>query len=633
MPEPLRGKAPPAPPPNPVPALEGEWRRHLLMKWNDTTVSYPRETCLHELFRQRAEETPDAVAAVSEGITLSYRELDYRSNAIAHILRANGVGPEVIVGLCAGRSLEMVAALLGILKAGGAYLPLDPTYPKDRLAYMLDDTSTSLVLTDRIAASALSGMGPPILQLEDCEPTAGVSDNRPEGSVTSHNLAYVIYTSGSTGKPKGVGATHYNVSRLVTNTNYVTIDRNDVFLQLAPLSFDAATFEIWGALINGAKLVLYPSGLVDLARLRCVIAEEGVSILWLTAGLFNRVVDEMCSALSPVKQLLAGGEALSVPHVKKALAELPSCQIINGYGPTECTTFSVCGRLTRDENLDNGVPIGRPISNGQAYVLDRTLAPVAVGETGELYIGGDGLARGYFNRAGATAERFIANPFGPSGTRLYRTGDLARHQASGELEYLGRLDRQMKIRGYRIEPGEVEAALLCHPGLRQAAVTALADALGDKRLVAYIVGDSGAVPEQRELRGFLKSTLPHYMVPSAFVVLDDLPLTANGKLDREALPKPEWRARRKADGLAARTPIEKGIAAIWSQTLGTADFGITDNFFGSGGTRQTFADVITAIKKRFGVTVHTPVSEDDATIAFLTNAVRARLRHRTERED
>ena len=601
-------------------------RHRLLVEWNDTRAEYPRDRCVHEIFAAQAEETPDAIAVTSADEKLTYRELDRRSDQLAHHLRAQRVGPEVVVGLCAGRSPEMIVALLAILKAGGAYLPLDPSYPQERLEFMLENAGAKLVLTHGGDAGSRLHANAQVMRLEEMHQIAKQPQTTPVSGGSSDNLAYVMYTSGSTGKPKAVAVVHYNISRLVKGANYVDITARDVFLQLAPLSFDASTFEIWGALLNGANLVLYPDGLVDLARLKTIIADNGVSILWLTAGLFNRIVDEDISALAPVKQLLAGGDALSVAHVKKVLDRLFSCQVINGYGPTECTTFSVCFRVPGASAIETSVPIGRPVSNAQAYVLDSELKLVPIGTVGELFIGGDGLARGYFNFPDLTAERFISNPFGAAGTRLYRTGDRVRHLPDGNLEFLGRIDRQMKVRGYRIEPGEIEAMLLTHPGLRQTVVIASEDALGDKRLIAYLTGDSGNVPETAELRVYLKTKLPDYMIPSAFVVLDELPLTPNGKIDRVALPPPEWRSIRNVKRALPRTPIEKAVAQIWSDALETSEVGIHDDFASLGGTPQQFAHALAKIHERFSVPTMT-VEIGNATVASLVNYIRTKLKH------
>ncbi len=364
-----------------------------------------------------------------------------------------------------------------------------------------------------------------------------------------------------------------------------------------------------------------------------VIAEEGVSVLWLTAGLFHRIIDECPSILAPVKQLLAGGDALSAPHVRRAIELLPGCRVINGYGPTECTTFSVCRRLTAADAAGATVPIGRPVSNARAYVLGADLELLPIGAAGELCIGGDGLARGYLNNPALTAERFVENPFGPPGGRLYRTGDLVRYRPDGVLEFLGRLDRQIKIRGYRIEPGEIETALLSYPAVRQALVVARPDGAGDKRLIAYLVGDSGAVPEPDFLLAELKTRLPAYMAPAAVVMLDALPLTPNGKVDHEALPPPEWLpARRRRPG-APRTALEKAVAEIWSSALDVDDLRVTDDFFERGGSATGFADALARLGWRFGVVLDPAADGISPTIASLVNHLRLKLGNSANREN
>jgi aspartate racemase len=601
--------------------LDEQQRRQLLIEWNHTASDFPKDRCIHELFAEQVSRSPGAVAVVIGDECLTYQELDRRANQLAHHLQALGVGPEVVVGLCIERSLEMIVGLLGISKAGGAYLPLDANYPCERVAYMLKDTRAPLILTWAGATAVFASQTVKLLRLDqDWEEIAKQPEVAPVSRATSENLVYVIYTSGSSGKPKGVGVVHYNVVRLVKNTNYVQISQKDVFLQLAPVTFDAATFEIWGALLNGAKLVLYPPDrMVDLIKLKRLIQESGISILWLTSGLFHRIVDEDLLLLAPIKQLLAGGDVVSAPHVKQVLEHIRTCQIINGYGPTECTTFSVCFRVSSSLSLETTVPIGRPVSNALVYVLDADLELVPVGIVGELYIGGAGLARGYFNRPSLTAESFLPNPFGAPGTRLYRTGDVVRFSDDGKLEFAGRMDFQVKVRGYRIELEEVEASLLLDQTIRQAVVTALEDAQGDKRLVAYVVCDD-PVPDLKRLREHLKPHLPDYMIPSALVVLKALPLTPNGKVDRKALPIPEWHS----DQLASQLPVEKAIAEIWAQVLGTSEIGSQDDFFDLGGTSLGLISVVMKMSERFALPLDTSIVTQGATVSALAQAVKDR---------
>ena len=394
---------------------------------------------------------------------------------------------------------------------------------------------------------------------------------------------------------------HHNVVRLVKSANYVELTSDDVFLHLAPLSFDASTFEIWGALLNGARLVISPDGPLDLPNLKRIISQAGVSVLWLTAALFHRVIDEDLPAIAGVRQLLAGGDVLSVPHVRKLIAAQNGGRLINGYGPTESTTFSACFSVTGQSEFSDSVPIGEPISNTRVYVLDGGLEPVPAGVGGELYIAGAGLARGYVGRAGLTAERFVADPFGPAGSRMYRTGDLARWRGDGVLEFLGRADAQVKVRGFRIEPGEIEAALVRHAGVAQAAVIAREDGPGGKRLVGYVVPAGDAVLDAAALRAHLGQSLPEHMVPSALVVLDRLPLTPNGKLDRRALPAPEHRVG--AVRRVARTPQEEILCALFAEVLGLERVGIDEDFFALGGHSLLATRLISRIRSTLDVEV------------------------------
>ena len=579
--------------------LAPEERERILYDWNATARAVPSAT-LPELFAAQVKTTPAATAVVFEDTSLTYDELDAHSSQLAHHLRALGVGPEVVVGLCVERSLEMLVGLLGILKAGGAYLPLDPDYPPERLAFMLQDAGARVLVTQAVLLSHLPADAARIVCLDADRPTIAQQPTAaPASFLHPQNPAYVIYTSGSTGKPKGVVVAHHNVVRLVKSANYVELTPDDVFLHLAPLTFDASTFEIWGALLNGAKLVIYPDGPLDIARLDRTIAEAGISVLWLSAALFHRVVDEGLPAIACVKKLLAGGDVLSVSHVRQAIAALNGGQLINGYGPTEGTTFSACFPATGPTDFHDSVPIGRPIWNTQVYVLDDGLEPVPAGVSGELYIAGAGLARGYLGRAGLTAERFVADPFGPGGSRMYRTGDLARWRADGVLDFLGRADAQMKLRGFRIEPGEIEAALVRHAGVAQAAVIAREDQPGDKRLVAYVVPAGDQAVDPAALRAHLGQSLPDYMVPSAFVALDRLPLTPNGKLDRKALPAPD----RTPSTLrrAPRTPQEEMLCVLFAEVLGLERVGIDDNFFALGGHSLLATRLISRIRATLDV--------------------------------
>jgi amino acid adenylation domain-containing protein len=571
-----------------LPLLSPDERHQLLVEWNDTAAPYAADKTIHELFEQRAQRTPDALALVFGHERISYQELNARANQLAHHLRSLGVGAEVLVGLCLERSMEMVVGLLAILKAGGAYVPLDPTYPVGRLSFMMEDARVPVLITQEHLLDALpAGWAQVVLVDEEAELIAAHSTGNPQAGVSAEGAAYVIYTSGSTGTPKGVATTHRGVVRLVRGSAFASFSPAEVFLQLAPVSFDASTFEVWGALLNGASLVVMPPHVPSLEELAAAIRDYRVTTLWLTAGLFHLMVDEQPEALGGLRQLLAGGDVLSAPHVTKALAHLGTgARLVNGYGPTEGTTFACCHVMHAGEAFSAGVsvPIGRPIANTTVYLLDAWLNPVVVGVTGQLYIGGDGLARGYLGRPGLTAERFIPHPYAETaGERLYATGDLARQRPGGEIEFLGRIDMQVKVSGFRVELPEVEAALAGHPGVGEAVVVALEVEGGGKRLVAYVTA-RGQGTGAGELRAHLRNWLPEYMVPSAFVELDEMPLTPNGKVDRRALPSPD-RAQLDLEHAYAppTTDSERALAEIWAEVLGLSQVGVDDNFFELGG--------------------------------------------------
>jgi amino acid adenylation domain-containing protein len=612
-------------------------RRQLLLEWNDTKKDYPSDRPIHELFEAQVERSFEATAVVFRGDRLTYGELNARANRLAHYLRKLGVGPETLVGLGIERSLEMVVGIIGVLKAGGAYLPLDPSYPEERLDFMLTDAGVNVVLTQqklleqwpRASKALLSRVegskikNRKVVRLDtDGFAIMQESTENPKSEATANNLAYVMYTSGSTGTPKGVEVVHRGIVRLVVGVEYATLDAGRAFLQLAPISFDASTFEIWGALLHGARCVLFPGSSVSPKELGEVIDKHRISTLWLTASLFNAVIDQAPEALSAVRQLLIGGEALSVPHVRKALSLLPRTEIINGYGPTEGTTFTCCYSIPRTLDASaNSIPIGRPIANTEVYLLDHHLSPVPIGVAGELYIGGDGLGRGYLNGPELTAEKFIPHPFssGP-GARLYKTGDLARYLPDGNIEFLGRGDHQVKIRGYRIEPGEIESVLRAQPHIKEALVLARPDVTGDKRLVGYVVSDDPI--DIGGLRNFLAHKLPDYMIPSAFVFLDSLPLTSYGKVDRRALPGPDQHRPPLKEGfIAPRTDTEKTIAAIWREVLQLKEVGIHDDFFDLGGHSLLATQVISRISDALEVALPLGTLFENPTVAALAGQV------------
>ncbi|MEK2477787.1 amino acid adenylation domain-containing protein, partial [Streptomyces noursei] len=564
--------------------LGADETHRVLAEYNATGRGIAPAT-LTALFADQAARTPDAVALLHTDTRLTYAQLDSRSNQLAHHLAARGVRPGDRVGICLERGPELICALLGILKAGAAYVPLDPKYPAARRAFMSADAGIALLVTDRTQHGADDGTGHlPRLLMDDDRAALDAEPAHPLAvTVTPDSGAYVIYTSGSTGTPKGTLTPHRAVDRVVRHTPYLSLTEGDVVAQLASVSFDAATFEIWGALLNGATLAIAPPGVLAAPELGAFLSSYGVTTLWLTAGLFHEVVDADVEVLAGLRHLLAGGDALSARHCRTVLTRLPELALINGYGPTETTTFAAAARLLPAHLAHDTVPLGRPIADTRLYVLDGRLRPVGQGIVGELYIAGEGLAQGYANRPDLTAERFLADPFGAAGTRMYRTGDLVRWTADGMLEFLGRGDDQVKVRGFRIELGEVEAALAAHPDVARAVVVAAAAGRGGaKRLVGYAVPRPGATLEPVALRAHLAATLPDHMVPPLYAVLDALPLTPNGKVDRRALPAPEA----VSDGsvrLAPRTPVEESLAGIWAQVLGLEAVGVEDNFFDLGG--------------------------------------------------
>jgi len=567
--------------------------RQLLERFNRTTTEYPRSATIQRLFEEQVGRTPDAIALECGERRWTYAELNAAANRWAHALRQRGVGHETLVSICLERSAEMIIGQLAILKAGGAYVPLDVDYPTAALAFMLEDTQAPVLVTRKTLAARFAGYAGRVLLVDAdaaelaAEPVDDLpAADLPAGAAAGGDaLAYIMYTSGSTGRPKGVEVTHRGVVRLVRNTNYFRVAADDVFLQFAPHSFDAATFEIWMPLLNGARLVVYPPKLPSIDELGRFLREHGITVLWATTGLFQQLVEFGLPWLAGLRRVMTGGDVASPAHMTRFLEDVPGCQLDNYYGPTENTTFTTWFELDPRRPAPAPVPIGRPIANTTCYVLGPKQELVPIGVPGELFIGGDGVARGYHRRDDLNQQRFILNPFDPQGrSRLYRTGDLVRWRADGNLEFLGRIDRQVKIRGFRIELDEVELALAQHPDVRDRVVVARPDSAGMKQLVAYVVPRPGVLVSVDELRKSLQQRLPPFMVPSAFVMLDALPLSPNGKLDRSALPAPSGqRPATDKPYVAPTTPTEKLLANIWAEVLGVDKVGRDDNFFELGG--------------------------------------------------
>ncbi|HEX8353302.1 MAG TPA: amino acid adenylation domain-containing protein, partial [Pyrinomonadaceae bacterium] len=572
-----------------LPAPAGTEGRRPAAERDETAVADPPVEGLHRLFEAQAARTPDAVAVTFEGRHLTYRELNERANRLARLLLRSGVGPEAIVPICVDRSVEMVVGLYGILKAGAAYLPLDPAYPTERLAFMLRDCRPPVVLTERRLLETLPAHGARAVCLDADwgEPEAGDGDNPPVG-VAASNLAYVIYTSGSTGQPKGAMNTHRAIiNRLLWMQDEYGLDATDSVLQKTPFSFDVSVWEFFWPLMTGARLVVArPLGHHDNAYLADVIEAERITTLHFVPSMLQVFLEEqeLRSRCASLRRVVCSGEALTYDLQRRFFSRLDA-ELHNLYGPTEAAVDVTSWRCEREGDL-RVVPIGCPISNTEIHLLDEGLSPVPEGVAGELHIGGICLARGYLNRAPLTAERFIPHPFSPEpGGRLYKTGDLARQLPGGAIEYVGRIDHQVKICGVRIELGEIEAAAVEHPSVREAVLLAREDAPGDKRLAAYLLADDagGGRAADAELRAFLLERLPHYMVPSAYVWLEQWPLTTSGKVDRLRLPAPPPAAHDGRQAAAPRNILEELVAGLWCEVLGLASVGVEDNFFDLGG--------------------------------------------------
>ncbi|MFI2764550.1 amino acid adenylation domain-containing protein [Streptomyces echinatus] len=579
-----------------------------------------------EIFEQQAAKRPEEIAVRDARGELTYAELDHRANQLAHELRARGVDAEVPVALLMRRSADLIVTLVAVLKAGGVYLALDPRLPEERRTTVLLDARPALVVTDEEPPSATAG-DPPWCLLAELSACASRRPTTPPVTRTSaESTAYIAYTSGSAGKPKGVMVPHRAIARLVVGADYLPIRADDVFLQLAPLAFDAATLEIWGPLLGGGRLVVAPEHQLPLEALTDLVRGEGVTILWLTAGLFHHLVASgLAARLRGLRFLLAGGDVLSVEAVNAAMAELDGTTLINGYGPTENTTFTCCSALTEPVKAPR-VPIGPAIDGTSVYVLDDELRMAPDGQTGRVHAAGAGLAHGYLNDPALTAQRFVANPFSAvPGDRMYRTGDLGSRDADGALDFHGREDRQVKIRGFRIEPGEVEHALRAHPDVVDAAI--VAPSSGDERsLVGFYVADEPLVSEH--LRTHLGTLVPPYMIPAGLVWLEALPLTANGKVDRDALTAyaPPGRGDLSSDYRGPGTPVEQWLAEMWGDLTQTSPVGVDDDFFELGGHSLMAVRIIVEISGRTGVEIDPQDFYACPTIAELAELIAAGAR-------
>jgi amino acid adenylation domain-containing protein len=599
--------------------LDRDERRLITGAWNATAVEYPRDKSIVEVFQEQVEGNPDSVAICFKEATLTYRELNRRANRLAHYLRELGVGTETTVAVCLERRPELIVGMLGILKAGASYLPLEPGFPRQRLKTMIDAARARVLLTQKQLTDLLPEAATTLRLAEDWQAVAKCSAYNLAELPGPENLAYVMYTSGSTGIPKGIAVPHRGVVRLLCGTDYVPFGRNEVFLQMAPAGFDASTFEIWGALLHGASCVLADGDAAAVDQIRRVIANRQITIAWLTSSLFNSIIDQDAQALAGLKRLLIGGERLSVRHVREAQQCLPGTRIVNGYGPTEDTTFTCCYVIDGDrENYHRGVPIGAPIANTRVYVLDKEMNPVPIGVTGEMYAGGDGLARGYLGQPGLTAEAFLPDEYsGPPGNRLYRTGDLVRYRADGKIEFIGRTDTQIKLRGYRVEIEEVENALATCPQVRQCAVELKENHLRERELVAYVAPARYGEVSERDLRSHLKDILPDYMVPAWFVLLEALPLSPRGKIDRNALPDPRRGRTTRTAFVEPRNVVEEVLASMAAGVLGVEQVGVQDNFFEIGGHSLLATQLVNQVRRTFYVEFPLRVFFEEPTVAAL----------------
>ncbi|MEC1536488.1 non-ribosomal peptide synthase/polyketide synthase [Bacillus sonorensis] len=573
--------------------VSDEEKNILLYQFNDTKTDYPKDKTLHQLFEEQAEKTPDRTALVFGSRRMTYRELNEKANQTARLLRKNGVSPGSVAAIMTERSFEMIIGIMGVLKAGGTYLPIDPETPKDRIVYMLQDARAAVMLTNSDAVSEIDCEAE-IIHL-DKEEADGFSSEPLHMANDSGDAAYIIYTSGSTGMPKGVAAPHYSAVRVVRNTNYIDINHDDVILQLSNYSFDGSVFDIFGALLNGASLVMIEKDTVlNISELAEVINEQQVSVMFITTALFNTLADIDIDCLAGLRKILFGGERVSMPHVKKVLDRIGPDKLIHVYGPTESTVYATYYFINDIDEEVETIPIGRPLANTSALIMDEQSRLLPIGVPGELCISGDGLSTGYLNREELTAEKFIPHPFIP-GERLYKTGDLAKWLPDGNIEFIGRIDHQVKIRGFRIELGEIESQLEKHDDINETIVTVREDGENRPYICAYMTSKRELTV--KELREFLGNKLPDYMIPAYFVKLDKLPLTKNGKVDRKALPEPDRTAGTETEYEAPRNKTEEKLASIWRDILDVERIGMNDHFFDMGGHSLKAAAMASKIRK------------------------------------
>ncbi|TFV07231.1 amino acid adenylation domain-containing protein, partial [Bacillus stratosphericus] len=595
-------------------------KNKILTDFNDTKTDYPRTKTIQELFEEQVELVPNQIAVSYKDQQLTYKDLNERANKLARMLKAEGVGPDRLVAIMVERSLDMIVGILGILKAGGAYLPIDTDYPENRVRYMIEDSGAELLLSQSNLQSNIPQESK-VFYLDEQSSYHQDATNL-ENKIESTHLAYVIYTSGTTGKPKGVMTLHRNIVRVVKNTNYIDITKDDNVLQLSSYSFDGATFDIFGALLNGAKLIIAPKEtMLNISTLADLIKNQRISVMFITTAFFNVLVDLDVNCLSGIRKILFGGEQVSVKHVRKAFQVLGPNKIKHVYGPTESTVFATYYDVEEMQDGELNIPIGKPISNTEIYIVDKFNHLLPIGVEGELCISGDGLARGYLNSLDVTKEKFIENPYN-SGECMYRTGDLARWLPDGNIEYLGRVDHQVKIRGYRIEIGEVETALLNIKEVQEAIVIADKDGNDEKALCAYFVAEHPY--PIRELKDRLSELLPSYMIPAFFVQMEKMPLTPNGKIDRNSLAKQKKQLHTENEFVVSRNSVEEGLVDIWREILGVERVGVKDNFFDIGGHSLRATNLAAKINKKFKVDISLREIFSDPTIEQLATIIENR---------
>ena len=615
-----------------LPLLTAQERSQSLIKWNDTAVDYSRDECIHTLFEEQVERDRDKVALISDTTKWTFGELNQRANQLAHYLKRRGVGPEVLVGICIERSVDMVVGLLAILKAGGAYVPLDPGNPAERICFMLADSRAPFLLTQHGLGQSLANWGGKTIYLDsDWAEIARESPDNPTATATATNSAYVLYTSGSTGQPKGVVSTHRaSVNRFAWMWHTYPFAKDEVCCQKTSLSFGDSIWEIFGPLLQGVPLVIIPDEVVkDPERFVTALATNKVTRLVLVPSLLRVMLEhggKLAQLLGNLRFCVCSGETLPVELAAMFGEQLPLTLLINLYGSSEVAADVLCYEVDRTEGLAT-IPLGRPIANTTVYILDSNFQPVPLGVLGEICIGGEGLARGYFKQAGLTAEKFVPDPFSSEdGARLFRTGDIGRYLPDGNIEYHGRRDHQVKVRGFRIELGEIETQLESHSHVHQAVVVAGDNERGDRQLGAYIVA-AGETPSDKELRSHLRRKLPDYMIPAAFAFLDSLPLTPSGKIDRRALPaRPGTRPDLEEAHVAPRDDLEKRLTHIWERVLGLQSVGIRDSFFDLGGHSLLAVRLVWEIEKELGQRLPLVSFFHDSTIEYLAGLLRQDVR-------